>query len=286
MPCDTVTNRVVQRGMHILQSRLGRESFESTNGGGCNVMPTVATTRTYAPYMTLENLQNPAATNWRATRLQTQRNQIVPRSKHAGVRLQVEAAPGCVHVGFVHPLKLSVLGIEGSLLEALQAEGEARSQLLQAGLDNGPLLDLRFLAGPCFGHLPLLLLVKDVAMVPEEHEVPLVVKSYSTAPPERWVLAEQRGKHPAHAMPQPGVEVVQNQLRLVRSGPPTVWDVLTQLEVRQPEVRSRAVRKVSHQEAVHLLPVLIDYNHVAEATAVSKLDDLFQLVVAALVVLC
>ena len=55
---------------------------------------------------------------------------------------------------------------------------------------------------------------------PEEDEVALVVERHSAAASEGGVLAEQRGKHAPHAVPQPCVKVVQNQLRLVRARPP------------------------------------------------------------------
>ena len=55
---------------------------------------------------------------------------------------------------------------------------------------------------------------------PEEDEVTLVVQRGHLAAAEAGVLMEQRGEHAPQAVPQPGVKVVQHQLRLRPGSPP------------------------------------------------------------------
>ena len=70
-----------------------------------------------------------------------------------------ESLAGAIHLlVIVHPLKFAVLAVKGALLHAAQLQGEARAQLLQPGHHPPRLLLL--------ARIPLLLLLKDVAVVP------------------------------------------------------------------------------------------------------------------------
>lgn len=70
-----------------------------------------------------------------------------------------ESLAGAIHLlVIVHPLKLAMLAVKGALLHAAQLQGEAWAQLLQPGHHPPRLLLL--------ARIPLLLLLKDVAVVP------------------------------------------------------------------------------------------------------------------------
>ena len=66
--------------------------------------------------------------------------------------------------------------------------------------------------------------INRVDCIPEEDEVTLVVEGHGPAAIEIGVLAEQRGEHAADAVAKRCVEIVQDQLRLVRAGPPMSLD--------------------------------------------------------------
>ena len=81
---------------------------------------------------------------------------------------------------------------------------------------------------------------------PEEDEVALVVQRGDLPAAEAGVLVEERGKHAPQAVPQPGVEVVQHQLRLRPGSPP--------MPLRMPG--GRAVTPLSLTPAVQAICTL------------------------------
>ena len=97
-------------------------------------------------------------------------------------------------MSLVNPFILAELGIESALLERAQLERELGPELLKTDL---------------FG------VAEDVAMVPEEDKITLVVKRDAMAAFVLRVMREERGERTAHLKAQTCVEVVQEDLWLV-----------------------------------------------------------------------
>lgn len=117
-----------------------------------------------------------------------------PTTQHGS---QEELLAAAVHLAFVDPLQLARLGVEGALLQPAELQGEAGPQLLQPAL---------------------LLAVEDVAVVPHEDVVPLVMEGDHPAAAETRLLVEEAAEHAADPQPQPGAEVVHHDLGLVVGG--------------------------------------------------------------------
>ena len=52
-------------------------------------------------------------------------------------------------------------------------------------------------------------------MVSEEYKIPLVVERHCSSPLKLWIVWEQCCKQSAHSVPKSGIEVVEDQFRLV-----------------------------------------------------------------------
>lgn len=97
-------------------------------------------------------------------------------------------------MSLVNPFILAELGIESALLKRAQLERELGPELLKTDL---------------FG------VAEDVAVVPEEDKVTLVVKRDAVAAFVLRVVWEKRGERAAHLKAQTCVEIVQEDLWLV-----------------------------------------------------------------------
>jgi hypothetical protein len=97
-------------------------------------------------------------------------------------------------MSLVNPLILAELGIESTLLERAQFEGKLWPKFLQTDL---------------FG------VAEDVAMVPEEDKITLVVERDAVAAFVLRIVWEERGERASHLKAQTCVEVVQEDLWLV-----------------------------------------------------------------------
>lgn len=69
--------------------------------------------------------------------------------------------------------------------------------------------------------------------MPEENEVPLVVKCDDSAPNELGVVSKQGGKHAANTVSQPCVKVVENNLGLMRTHLSCSLNLCRKLEIAE-----------------------------------------------------
>ncbi len=70
-------------------------------------------------------------------------------------------------------------------------------------------------------------MLRGFCSAPEKDVVPLVVEGDHPPALESRVLAEQGCKHAANPLTQPGAKVVQDELRLVSTGPPMALHVMS-----------------------------------------------------------
>mmetsp|Transcript_4824 Transcript_4824/g.11529 ORF Transcript_4824/g.11529 Transcript_4824/m.11529 type:complete len:227 (-) Transcript_4824:273-953(-) len=170
------------------------------------------------------------------------------------------------------PLILTASAIECACLQALELQSEARPNLLQ----------------PCL--CALLVLGKDVTVVPPEEKVPLAVHSYHPTPSELWILGKEARKTAADAHAQASAEVVEDEFRFVsRCGGP-VLNLVGKLDARHPKVARRTLGEM-HQKhragvffvASKLQPLTQD-DQVGESPLTRPLADLLDIKVAARVV--
>ena len=143
------------------------------------------------------------------------------KEKLSSGRLHVVPFPGN------DPVILAVDGVEGSLLETPQLEGETRPELFEPAL---------------LGRLEV------VPVVPEKDKVSLVVKGHRPLAFELGVVVEQAGQHPGHRVPQPRGEIVEDHFGpVLGDGAKVAADLAGDLDVGQLEVGSGSVGQMTER---------------------------------------
>ena len=120
-------------------------------------------------------------------------------------RSQIHLLPVDSHLRLVYELVLSELAVQSSQLQRMQLQCESWPYLLQI--------------------ISLPVLRELIPVVPEEYEISLVIECDHCPAHEVRRLREQSSEHPSDSMASHGVEVVQDQLGVVRRGVAMVVDL-------------------------------------------------------------
>lgn len=158
------------------------------------------------------------------------------------------------------PLHRSVLQVTGSIVESMKFQCELRSDFLQPSL------------------LPSI--IKDVTMPSDKDKITLIMERHGLSSLELWVMREKGDEQAANCMPESGGKIVQNKLRVVRTGSTMIMNLFVELDRGKLEDGSWSFGKLNDTERVKSLPGLVHHNKMCEFTVNSSLNHILEDMVA------